>query len=159
MRDGLLAEWGVHHFHLGIEPSPKDPAYVTRTSRLVYALVDDTTFRAINVYSHDDFERVSVIESLHRNWPEMIDRYRARSVTGALLDEPQRKAIRKKSGNVLVTTSDGTVYMPIGGGVLASGLKMESVIEADHWCMEIQALQDAVEEKIEELTSILSSPP
>jgi hypothetical protein len=33
MKDGLLAEWGVHHFHLGTEPSPRNPAYVTRTSR------------------------------------------------------------------------------------------------------------------------------
>jgi hypothetical protein len=41
--------------------------------------------------------------------------------------------------------------MPIGGGVMASGLKMESVIQADHWRFEIKALQARFEEKVEEL--------
>jgi hypothetical protein len=41
--------------------------------------------------------------------------------------------------------------MPLGGGVMASGLKMESVIEADHWRLEIQALQARFEEEAEEL--------
>jgi hypothetical protein len=39
-KDGLLAEWGVHHFHLGTEPNSKKPSYVKRTGPLVYALVD-----------------------------------------------------------------------------------------------------------------------
>ena len=139
-RDGLLAEWGVHHFHLGTEPSPRNPAYVTRTGPLVYALVDDASFCAINVYLHDGFEEVSIIESLHRNWPEMIEKYRAKGVTGVPLNKTERKALRKKSCNVLVTTSDGTVYMPIGGGVMSSGVQMESVIQADHCRFEIKVI-------------------
>jgi len=149
--DGLLAEWGVHHFHLGIEPSRQNPAYVKRSGPLVYALVDDTTFCAINVYSHDGFEEDSVIESLHRNWPDMIERYRAKGVTGTPLDKTQRRTVRRKHCNVLVTTLDGTVYMPIGGGVTASGLQLQSVIQADHWRMEMQDLQARFEEKLNEL--------
>jgi hypothetical protein len=30
--DGLLAEWGVHHFHLGTEPDRDNPYYVERTN-------------------------------------------------------------------------------------------------------------------------------
>lgn len=41
--DGLLAEWGVHHFHLGIAAAPKNPAYImARTGPLLYALVTNT---------------------------------------------------------------------------------------------------------------------
>ena len=63
--DGLLAEWGVHHFHLGIKPDPKNPAYTERTGPLVYVLVDDLTFCAINIYPHGSWEELSIIESIH----------------------------------------------------------------------------------------------
>ena len=149
--DGLLAEWGVHHFHLGTEPDPKNPSYAKRTGPLVYVLVDDTTFCAINVYSHEAFEEVSIIESIHRNWPDMIEKYRARGVTGATLDKTQRRTLRRKCTNVLVATSDGTVYMPIGGGVMGSSIKMESVIHADRWRSEMQSLQARFEKHLDEL--------
>jgi hypothetical protein len=47
--DGLLAEWGVHHFHLGTTADPHDPRYARRTGPLVFALADDHSFCAINV--------------------------------------------------------------------------------------------------------------
>ena len=65
--DGLLNEWGVHHFHLGVAPDPKDPAYVGRTGPLLYALVTDEAFYAINVYTHGSFENSDIVESIHRN--------------------------------------------------------------------------------------------
>jgi hypothetical protein len=154
--DGLLAEWGVHHFHLGTGPDRNDPSFVRRTGPLVFALVDDEVFCAINVFAHgDSFEDVAIVECLHRNWPEMIRRYRGKGVTGATLDKTQRRAIRGKNGNVLVAVKDGTVYMPIGGGVAASGVKMESVICADKWHIEIQSLEGRFENQLGELMPIL----
>jgi hypothetical protein len=68
--DGLLAEWGVHHFHLGTEPHPTNPYYVNRSDSTVFALVDDNALCAINVYPHKNhWEEVAIIESIHRNWP------------------------------------------------------------------------------------------
>jgi hypothetical protein len=62
-KDGLLAGWGVHHFHLGKTPDPKDSFYVKRTPPLVYALVDDRVFCAINVYPHGEWEDFSILEN------------------------------------------------------------------------------------------------
>jgi hypothetical protein len=109
--DGLLAEWGVHHFHLGVASDPMQPAYVGRTGPLLYALVTDQTFCAINVYTHQSFEDSGILESIHRNWPEMISRYRMKRVTGGAWNQAQRRAFRNKNANVFVTTADGTVYM------------------------------------------------
>lgn len=153
--DGLLAEWGVHHFHLGIKPDPKNPAYTERTGPLVYVLVDDLTFCAINIYPHGSWEELSIIESIHRNWPDMISQYRAKNCTAATLTKTQRRAIRSKNGNVLVSTADGTVYMPIGGGVMASGPKFESVMRADKWHIEIQGLQARFESQLDQLMPTL----
>ena len=115
--DGLLAEWGVHHFHLGTTFYPKNPAYADRTGPLLYAIVGNEAFYAINVYDHYSFENIDVLESIHRNWPEMISHYRAKGVTGGAWNKEQRRALRRKNANVSVTTSDGTVYMPISSGV------------------------------------------
>jgi hypothetical protein len=71
----------------------------------------------------------------------MIRQYRVKGVTAETLDNTQRRAFRKHNGNVFVSTVDGTVYTSIGGGVCASGVKMESVIRADNWHAEIQSLQ------------------
>jgi hypothetical protein len=71
--DGLLAEWGVHHFHLGTEPHPTNPYYVNRSDSTVFALVDDNALCAINVYPHKNhWEGVAIIESIHRNWPDLV---------------------------------------------------------------------------------------
>jgi hypothetical protein len=50
-RDGLLNEWGVHHFHLGTKAHPRRPYYVERDGPVVFALVDERMFYAINVYN------------------------------------------------------------------------------------------------------------
>ncbi|MGZ9262983.1 MAG: hypothetical protein ACXW6V_26245, partial [Candidatus Binatia bacterium] len=66
----------------------------------------------------------------------------------------QRQAIREKNINVLTFTADGTVYMPIGGGIMASGVKFESVRCADMWHTEIQSLQARLENQLAELMPI-----
>lgn len=146
--DGLLAEWGVHHFHLGTASDPKNPAYMGRTGPLLYALVNDQVFCAINVYAHQSFEDSSILESIHRNWPDMIGRYRVKGATGGRWDQAQRRALRKKNGNVLTTTADGTVYMPISGGVMACGVNAEAVRLADFWQDKIRDLRTDFEKQL-----------
>jgi hypothetical protein len=150
--DGLLAEWGVHHFHLGTTPYPRNPVYTNRTGPLLYAIVGHETFYAINIYDHYSFEDTDVLESIHRNWPETISRYQAKAVTGGVWDKEQRRALRCKNANVCVATADGTVYMPIGGGVMASGINAEAVRQADYWYLKIRGFQSDFEKQ---LTSLL----
>jgi hypothetical protein len=153
--DGLLAEWGVHHFHLGITPDSRDPNFVSRTGPLLYALVTDQVFCAINVYSHSSFENCNVLEGIHRNWPEFIARYRVNGTTGFSLTAEQRRTVRKKNANVHIATLDGTVYTSIGGVVMASGVKFEAVQQADYCILQIQGLQTTIEQKLDEILPAL----
>lgn len=153
--DGLLAEWGVHHFHLGVARDPRDSDYVGRTGPLVYAMVRDKDFYAINVCSHGDFEDSNILESIHRNWPEAIQPYRRKGVTGGSWAPSQRRDIRRKNGNVLSVTADGTVYMPIGGPVMASGVKAEAVWLADYWQIKIDEFQTNFEKQLQEVLPAL----
>ena len=154
--DGLLAEWGVHHFHLGRLADASNPAYVERTGPLLYALVNDQTFYAVNVYSHQDFEDTSVLEIIHNNWPDLISRYRVRGVTAGNWSAAEKRALRKKNGNVFAAVADGTVYMPISGGVMSSGVIAEAVRLADFGHDRIHALQTSFELKLAELLPTLT---
>lgn len=147
-RDGLLNEWGVHHFHFGTKPHAKKPNYVERGGPVVFALVDESTFYAINVYDHGAWEEMSIIESLHRNWPDLIGRYRLRGVPGEQLTGTHRRNVRKYNGQAAVATQDGTVYGAIGGGVSAAGTSAEAVMRADHWTCQIRGIQAGLEAKL-----------
>jgi hypothetical protein len=152
--DGLLAEWQVHHFHLGTKPLKGNPYFVCRTGPLVFALVDDISFCAINVYEHGGWEEVSIIESVHRNWPDMVSAYQVRGIPGETLDKKQRRTLRQNNTNVFTSTADGTVYCPIGGGVSSSGVKTESGADADRWRNEIQLLQSTMETQLCDLIPV-----
>jgi hypothetical protein len=139
--DGLLNEWGVHHFHIGEVPS-------FRSGPLVFALVTHDCFYAINVFRHGGWESSDIIESVHRNWPQVINRYRVKGIQERNLGVKQRRQLRKSKVQAFVTTNDGTVYTAIGGGVALSGVAATAVIQAAKISNEIKRLQVAVQEQL-----------
>lgn len=154
--DGLLAEWGVHHFHLGTSTDRKDQNYIQRTSQILFAFITDDCFYAIDVYSHQDFTNVDVLKRIHENWPKLIEKYRAEKVTGASLEPEERKNLRKNNGNVATAMPDGTVYMPISGGVTASGMNFEAIWHADYWLIKMDEFQKKVESMLDQIIPTLN---
>jgi hypothetical protein len=114
-------------------------------------MVRDDDFYAINIYPHNAFEWSSIIESIHRNWPQAIRGYRVNGICEETLTEEQRKHVRKANCGTLTTLSDGTVYMPIGGGVCSSGEGLEALIQARRLLGEIKRLQNALEDRVASL--------
>jgi hypothetical protein len=146
--DGLLNEWGVHHFHLGTEMTTDGSGLVVRTGPVVFARVADDDFYAINVYGHGAWEKISVLESLHRNWPDAIRSYRLNGIQGEPLTEEQRRNLRNANIQAATTVSDGTVYMAIGGGVASAGSSAEALRRSDMLESDVERLQTAIEEQI-----------
>lgn len=146
--DGLLNDWGVHHLHLGTAPASGDPSFIVRSGPVLFARITSDDFYAINVYPHGAWEQTSVLESLHRNWPDAIKGYRLRGIHGESLTDAQRRNLRKVNLQTATTTSDGTVYMAIGGGVASSGTSAEAVRRADMLWSDAEQLHIAVQEQI-----------
>jgi hypothetical protein len=156
--DGLLAEWQVHHFHLGAEPYSRNPNFIDRSGHLVFALVDAIAFHAINVYRHGDWEDVQIVESIHRNWPDAIRLSRVNSVTGIkgeALEKKQRRNLRKYNVNVAISTSDGTTYMALGGGTSSSGVRTDAIVRARQWRDEIKRSQIGMERLLSQVMPAL----
>ena len=145
----------MHHFHLSAEPDLNDPRYVKRGGPLVFALVDDCAFYAINVYQHGDWERLSIVESLHRNWPEVISKYRLRGVAPEELEEQKKRTLRKEGIHAALRTADGTVYGINWGPTSSAGIKSESVRDADIWATQIRALQSGLQDRLSQLIPTL----
>jgi hypothetical protein len=148
--DGLLNEWGVCHFHLGTYWDPRNPGLVKRTGPLVFALVTDDDFYAINVHSHANWECSTIVESLHRNWPHVIASYQIRRIAPEALNAKERRNVRQLNAQAVVAVSDGTVYRAIGGGVMAAGNSLEALMYADQLSAEVKRLQSWLERVLED---------
>jgi hypothetical protein len=149
MLDGLLNEWGVHHLHLGTSPPAGGSSYVTRTGPVLFARITDHDFHAINVYPHGSWESSSILETLHRNWPNSIEHYRLNGLDGEPLTEKHRQNLRRVNAQVATTAADGTVYIAIGGGVASSGASIEAVMRSDMLRSDVEQLEVAVQEQLE----------
>ena len=148
--DGLLNEWGVHYLHLGLQPYFKDCSFVDRTKQLLFALITDDDFYAINIYpQHGDWETAEILESLHRNWPQVVARYRIPRVPGENLGKQERKNLRNANVQAFTAVSDGTVYAPIRGGVASSGVSIDAVMRTARAYADMKRLQIAMQEQIE----------
>ncbi|WP_215751915.1 hypothetical protein [Gluconobacter sp. P5E10] len=153
--DWMLAEWGVHHFHLGVDSHPNDPAFVVRSGPLVFAMLTDDTFYAINVYSHQSFLDAGVVEKIHDNWPEIISSFRTGAGVANVVDHKERKISRESHLNTTTVITDGTRYRPIGGGVLMSGVTLGAAYTADYWRFKVEAFQTDFQTRSGELVPML----
>lgn len=133
-RDRMLADWGIQHLHLGEIPEDHDDP-------IIFAMVTDDVFYAINVYTHDDWTNVGVLEIIHQNWPQLLQHAVVRGITGDSLTAEERLAIRSKNCNVAVQVSDGTVYVCIGGGLVASGDNIRAWLDHDGYMHQLEQYQ------------------
>jgi hypothetical protein len=153
--DGLLNEWGIHHFHLGTAPKPDGSGLIERTGPVVFARVTENDFYAINLYHHGHWEETSVLESLHRNWRDTIRQYRLSGIAGEPLTGTERRNLRNVNVQAPTAVADGTVYMAIGGGVVSSGASSRAVMGADMMESDIEKLGPSVQEQLEAFLPLL----
>lgn len=116
--DSLLNDWGVHHFHLNEKTNGE---FDHGTRLLVFAWLVDDIFYAIGVFDHNSWADKDIVETMHRNWPSVLEGYKLLGISLEDLSEQERLVLREKNENSTVSVSDGTVYCSIGGGFNSSG--------------------------------------
>lgn len=124
--DLLMNDWGIHHFHLCTAPHKTLPDFTERTKELLFALVTDDVFYMINVFDHGAWADTDIVEILHQNWPEAIERFRLKNVVslcwpdGKKPTADERMKLRKAGVNVFIELADGTLYHPLGFGLTSA---------------------------------------
>lgn len=148
--DSLLNDWGVHHFHLGEE---LEGDFISRTGPLLFALVRQDTFYAIGIFGHGEWANEDIVEIIHSNWPEVISKYKTQdNVEISNHPSPEdRLKLRKNEINSFFECTDGTIYMPIGGGMSTSGYNVESTMRMIQQKKRLNHLQDFLEKELPKL--------
>ena len=123
-RDGLLWDFGMHHFHLSraLEPSGD---FVKRSDYLLFAIITQEHAYFVDVRPHCDpqnlgWVRQELLKIVHLNWPELIESNVLRGVKGDVLTDEQKKELRRKNTNH-VAELGGKAVAPLGGGMMTDG--------------------------------------
>jgi hypothetical protein len=158
--DLMLNELGAHHFHLG--DGVDERGLVRGTSELLFAYVTDDAVHLVEIFDHDSFGDERAFRIAQENWPHLFEAQRAGVVPSSdpqSLTREQRKVLRRKHANVMVSASDGALFMPPGGGITPSGMSPRVAIAADTilgrlqgweaWC---KANGDVLAERVEQQT-------
>jgi hypothetical protein len=145
--DSMLLDWGIHHFHLVENP---------RSNDILFAFVAQEYFYAIGIYTHKDWAKYDIVETVHRNWPEAISSYKIKGIdVRNNVPEEGRLVLRSKNVNALTKVSDGTVYDSFGGGSTGSGHNRYSVIWMDRQESFLENLQNCFESHLPDLRNDL----
>jgi hypothetical protein len=129
--DYLFASWGILHFHLSDKPIPTDQYFSKPSDWLAFCVVTNDQVALINVARHPDkqgFSDPHLFETLARNWPDYVERYRMKGVlAGKPLSQAEIHRLRELGGNAAYVYN-GNAYMGPGGGYTSAGTSMTTAM-------------------------------
>lgn len=137
--DYQLNDWGITHLHFDAKG----------TNDVLFVMFTDTEAYIIQMFPHNKRDNPYIwvdkrlIEILHNNWPKIIENYKT-VISDENLTSEQRKTIRKYHDNMTVTVSDGTNYLPTGGGMVLSGRCFNDIIHNDELMNKLKKLEGFV---------------
>lgn len=116
--DLMLYDWNIQYFHLG---TCESNGFVTRTGDVLLALITDETCYCISIKPHGHWSDKELLETINRNWPILTVEYKmdANLVPEHSPSDDELAALRTMGVNVIQQLSDGSVLIPIGGGLQA----------------------------------------
>lgn len=124
--DNLLFDWGIQHLHLGSKV--EENGFVERSNYLLYLFIREQDAYLLQIMDHSSFNKQELVRIIHRNWPELIEKYKIEDV---LSIEPKLtdygvKKFRKYQLNGAIEAEEGIYYLPIGGGLTSAGTSSDA---------------------------------
>jgi hypothetical protein len=136
--DGLLNSWGIQHLHFRIES----------TDQLLFCFITESDVFLIQTLLHAAkhlWVNTELVQILHNNWPELIAHAKHAGLKPEVFPAPKRHALRGHNANFPITVADGTTYLPVAGGTMASGDSVEDRVNCDKIFHELKFWQDSIE--------------
>lgn len=138
--DITLYDFGLHHFHLGAPQDNKTASFVQRTKELLFAHVDDSSFRVVAIGTHKSFPNTKLFSVFRRMFPDVVRRYKMPKSIASLpvdMNDQKRRALLRNNVNVSIEI-DGEQYMSPGGGVMCNGYGLFEYCEHVHVHRELE---------------------
>ncbi|MDA8118698.1 MAG: hypothetical protein M0Z85_01305 [Gammaproteobacteria bacterium] len=147
--DLLLADFGIHHFHLTDKVIPLGRAYSQRSNWMLFAVVRKNALLCVDVQRHprgEGFAQKGVLEIAIKNWPQAFAQYEAKGVTGGDWSPAEIDHMRKHGGNMLHKIGS-RVYGCLGGGLTSAGTPLL-----------VHKISDCIQREIEDLARQFVDP-
>ena len=150
-RDGMLSDFGLHHFHLENALDP-DGQHMKRSDWLLLAYVQPDDAYFVDVIAHPDprgtddygWTDDKYLHTIDANWPDLLEPHVLRGENGDSLSDVERKELRRKNVNVVTLIGDRAIAPP-GGGMTASGATATHVLMAMKLRRQIEHIQEVIE--------------
>lgn len=158
--DGLLWDYGMHHFHLSNEQLDKS-GFVDRSDYLLFAIVTEEHTYFVDIRKHRDPEKLQwvrqdLLKIVHSNWPDLIASSVLQGVQGDTITDIQKKELRSKKINH-VPDIEGHAIMPLGGGMNLAGNSSLGISWGDKLVHEIERHQSYFDRQPVELKTVLQA--
>ena len=149
--DPLLNSWGIQHLHFSAEG----------TDQLLFCVIAESDVFVIQTLPHDAEDlwvNTQLVQILHDNWPELILRAKHDGLRPEAISATKRRSLRSYNANFAVTVTDGTVYLPLAGGTMASGDSQEDQVNCDKIFSELKHWQEIVMQNARAIRTALNMP-
>jgi hypothetical protein len=153
--DDLLNDWDIHHLHLGMTIQPN--GFVERTGPVLFARVTNDSIFLIDVMvhgrGHQPWIKKKLIEIIHTNWPDSIEHLKLKGIHSVEFNPSDENIgeLREGNVNVILQMADGTIYPPLGGGFMTSGVSAEAVHTSNYYVHLIRNVEKYVTDNLENL--------
>ena len=120
--DYMMDMQGTVHFHLGDNDDGR--GFVGRTKHTLFCqfVGDEVFISGLQAHNPAPWAKRQTVEYLHGTFPEALASSRVHGVSAAepKFSDEERGQLWRAGANVLEDMGDGTVYMPIGGGLMGN---------------------------------------
>lgn len=76
--DRMLFDWNIYHLHLGTEKiqQGKNKGLIQGHKDILFIYITDKIAYIIGIFGHGSWTKQEVLETVHCNWPELLDLYK-----------------------------------------------------------------------------------
>jgi hypothetical protein len=149
--DPLLNSLGIQHLHFRADGS----------DQLLFCVIAESDVFVIQTMPHSAehlWVNTQLVQILHDNWPEVIARAKHVGLKPEFFPSARRHSLRGYNANFSVTVADGTVYLPLAGGMMASGDSAEDRWDRDKLFSELRFWQAQISGNAVAIRSALNMP-
>jgi hypothetical protein len=138
--DTMLYDFGIYHFHLGVEPLKIYPSLNKGTNEIIYCMMDNENCYLIEINTHGNWNETRLLEKVKRDFPEIINRWRIEGEPTIKITSKERNTLLKNGINTFVEI-DGEYYVSPGWGVNTAGTSSLAVLKMNNEFRKIVVLE------------------
>ena len=151
--DGLLWDFGLHHFHLCKTMKPN--GFVERSDYLLFAALTSDAAHFVDVKPHRHPQRLEWVQQdllsiVHTNWPELVAPNVLRGVLPSPVNDKELKELRRNHFYYAAELG-GAAIAPLGGGTMTDGSSVMCRLWAGRLLHEVRRHQEFFGENAFEL--------